>query len=120
MVIKINKDFLTEYKDDFWKGFEFKECVCLLIGGACGVAGAYAVHKLTGLDASTAVYFGVPLSFPAILYGFYKYQGYMEVKRLLSEIIYTKHCKNLSFQTVPVGTREYRRWNLNGNGHKSK
>ena len=100
MVIRINKDFLTEYKDDFWKGFDFRECVCIAIGGAFGVGGAYLVHKLTGLEPATAVYFGVPLALPAIIYGFYKYQGYMEPKRLVKEMIYTNKCKQLSYQTT--------------------
>ena len=99
MVIRINKDFLTEYKDDFWKGFNFRECVCIAIGGAFGVGGAYLVHQITGLEPATAVYFGVPLAMPAIIYGFYKYQGYMEPKRLLQEMMYTSNCRQLSYQT---------------------
>ena len=98
MIIRINKDFLTEYKDDFWKGFNFKECVCLLIGGGFGVGGAYLAHKITGLDPATAVYFGVPLALPPVIYGFYKYQGYMEVKRLIYEMYYSYKCRRLTFQ----------------------
>lgn len=108
MNITINKDFLTEYKDDFWKGFTFPECVSIAAGAAVGIGGAAAVHFYTGLAVDTAVYIGVPMAAPIVFLGFYKYQGYMKPIRFLKEVYVTMKQKQLHYETGELpGRRDF-------------
>lgn len=105
MNIRINKDFLTEYKEDFWKGFSLKESVSIFAGAAIGIAGAAGAHFLTGIRIDTAVYIGVPMALPAIFLGFYRYQGYLVPGRFLSEMMETSRSKDLSYQVEDLPPR---------------
>ena len=107
MNITINKDFLTEYKDDFWKGFTFQECVSIAVGAAIGIGGAAAVHFYTGIAVDTAVYIGVPMAAPVVFLGFYKYQGYLQPIRFLNEVFITMRMKSLHYETGGLPERRY-------------
>ncbi|MFR4775599.1 MAG: hypothetical protein ACLUAI_05255, partial [Lachnospira sp.] len=45
-------------------------------------------------------YIGVPVAFPVILFGFYKYQGYLPVAQLLKEMLYTYQSRKLSYYST--------------------
>lgn len=105
MNITINKDFLTEYKDDFWKGFTFGECVSIATGAAIGIGGAAAVHLYTGISLDTAVYIGVPMAAPVVFLGFYKYQGYLQPIRFLKEVWTSSRLKCLHYESGPLPER---------------
>ena len=105
MNIRINKDFLTEYKEDFWKGFTLKESVSIFAGAAIGIGGAAAAHFLTGIAIDTAVYIGVPMALPAVFLGFYRYQGYLTPGRFLEEVIETQRRRDLSGQMGDLPAR---------------
>lgn len=97
MQIKVNKDFLTEYKDEFWKGFSLPEVISIAVGCGCAAGVIFVVYKLFGISPANAVYFGVPAALPALAVGFYKYQGYMPLPELIQEICLTYKCKELVF-----------------------
>lgn len=110
MTVDINKDFLTEYKDDFWKGFSGGEVFALALGAGVGLAVTALVVRYTGMKPSDAVYIGIPAAVPFILLGFYKYQGYLPPFAMLSEIIYSHRTQHLHFETAEtdlVGTRVF-------------
>ena len=100
MKVNINKDFLTEYKDDVWKGFSMKELITLIV--AAFVAGCVVclLHFKFGIEPATAVYGGVPAAIPVILFGFFKYQGYLNPVDFIREIIFTGNVKLLTYETA--------------------
>lgn len=99
MNIQINKDFLTEYKNDFWKGFSFTELVYVGTGFAIGAVATAIVHFAFNVPVNNAIYLAVPFAMPSTIMGFFKYQGYMPVKRLISEIRYTNACSELNYES---------------------
>ncbi|MFR8119987.1 MAG: hypothetical protein ACLU70_14105 [Lachnospira sp.] len=52
-------------------------------GGLCGAASAALLYFKFHIDVTLSIYIGVPVAFPVILFGFYKYQGYLPVAQLL-------------------------------------
>lgn len=100
MKVNINKDFLTEYKDDVWKGFSMKELITLIIA-ACVAGGVICLlHFRFGIDPATAVYGGVPVAIPIILLGFFKYQGYLNPIDYIREIMFTGKIRLLTYETA--------------------
>ena len=97
MKIRVNKDFLREYKDDAWKGFSGKEVASLLLAVGAAIAFVFLLHIGFGVSPAVAVYFSVPAASPIILLGFYRYQGYLSPVRLLQEIFYTYGMKELPY-----------------------
>lgn len=104
MTVQINKDLLTEYKDAVWKGFTLRELASLLAGGACAVGVVAFLHHYLHMEPATAIYVAVPFALPAILIGFFKYQGYQGVLDLLKEIIFSGRCRSLAwdFEEMPA------------------
>ena len=98
MKIQINKDLLTEYKDTIWKGFTAKELFCLATGGAISVAVVVVLHKAFGMYPATAIYLAVPFAIPAILMGFFKFQGYLSVFDLVREYFFSRRCRELIYE----------------------
>jgi len=99
MTIQINKDFLTEYKDDVWKGFNTREVLSIISGGAVSISVVALLFFLTKISPATLVYVAIPLAFPMILYGFWKYQGYLTVSEFLTEVIFSYYTKELHFES---------------------
>lgn len=97
MKIRVNKDFLREYKDDAWKGFSGKEVASLLLAAGTAIAFVFLLHSGFGVSSAVTVYFSVPVASPIILLGFYRYQGYLSPVRLLQEIFYTYGTKELPY-----------------------
>lgn len=97
MRIKVNKDFLTEYKDEFWKGFSVPEVISLVLGVTAMGAVAFLVYYFLGISPDTAIYFGLPAAVPFLAVGFVKYQTYLPLTQLAVEMIYTWHCRQLPF-----------------------
>ena len=91
MKININKDFLKEYKNDFWKGFSMTDIIHIAEGFLC--AGAVVAGLVLGfkIPITIAIYCAVPVAAPVIFIGFYKYQGYLSVKELV------KHCQQKAY-----------------------
>ena len=99
MKISINKDFVTEYKNDFWKGFSLTEVFYIVQGFAVGAAVIAVMFFAFKIPVATAVYLAVPFAAPVIFRGFYKYQGYLQLSELIKEMIYTGGMKVLVFET---------------------
>ena len=97
MKIRVNKDFLREYKDDAWKGFSGKEVMTLLLAAGTAIALVFLLHMGLGIAPAVAVYLSVPAASPIVLLGFYRYQGYLSPIRLLREIYYTYKAKELPY-----------------------
>lgn len=97
MQIKVNKDFLTEYKDEFWKGFSVPEVISIVLALSCVAGVIFVLYKEFGISPANAVYFGVPAALPVLAVGFYKYQGYMPLPKLIREIYFTCQCRELVF-----------------------
>ena len=90
MTVQINKDLLTEYKDAVWKEFTLRELVSLLVGGGCALAVVVLLHRFIHMEPATAIYVAVPFALPAILIGFFKYQGYLGVLDLVKEMLFSE------------------------------
>ncbi|MDD6667750.1 MAG: PrgI family protein [Lachnospiraceae bacterium] len=107
MTIQINKDFLTEYKDDVWKGFNARELISIITGGATAFGVVILLYYFTKMNPATLVYFAVPFAIPAVGIGFYRFQGYLSLTDLLKEMMYTWYTKELhseSEEDVPGTT----------------
>lgn len=112
MNIEINKDFLTEYKDEFWKGFSAKEVFTIVSAGAVAAGVVIFLNFKFGVRPSEAVYAAIPFTIPILLAGFYKYQGYMPFKKLLEEISYSRKCRELHFESKDNKLMERRRYRI--------
>ena len=75
--IDINKDFLKEYKNDFYKGFSVTDIVHILAGLSVSAVVMLITVMLFHIDVVFAVYVSVPFAAPLILAGIYKYQVYL-------------------------------------------
>ncbi|MCR5451446.1 MAG: PrgI family protein [Lachnospiraceae bacterium] len=104
MKIEINKDFSSEYKDEFWKGFSGTETVCIGIAAAVAVGVIAFCHFKLGINPGTAVYFGVPAAIPVLILGFFRYQGYMNILELLQSIALCEKTKILKMNMM-TGSR---------------
>ena len=124
MQIKVNKDFLTEYKNDLWKGFSGKEILALGVAFVFGGGTAIGIHYLTGLYIGTAIYVALPASSPILLFGFKKYQDYLSIPHLLQEMWYTYKTRILTYtsdEMVNYGKKYHMRGELkHGVFYKSK
>lgn len=102
MKINVNKDFLKEYKNDFWKGFSATDIVHITEGFMC--AGAVVAVLVLGfkIPLTIAIYCAVPVAAPVIFIGFYKYQGYLSVKELVKEYMYTSKTKRLAYESEEI------------------
>ena len=102
MKINVNKDFLKEYKNDFWKGFSATDIVHITEGFMC--AGAVVAVLVLGfkIPLTIAIYCAVPVAAPGIFIGFYKYQGYLSVKELVKEYMYTSKTKRLAYESEEI------------------
>lgn len=99
MNIQMNKDFLTEYKNDVWKGFDGKELIALTSAGILTGGIVVGIYLATKMSPATAVYLAIPFAIPIILLGFYAYQKYLPVEKLVQEILYTYATEKLCFAT---------------------
>lgn len=97
MQIKVNKDFLTEYKDEFWKGFSVQEAISIATASGIVAGMVFVLHRQFGISPANAVYLGVPAAMPVLAVGFYKYQGYMSLPELIRQIYFTYKCRELVF-----------------------
>ncbi len=98
MKIQINKDLLNDYKDEIWKGFTLSELLYLGIGGGCALFVVWILHEVFDMYPATAIYLAVPAAIPAVLFGFFRYQGYLKPVDFIKEILFTNKCKHLTYQ----------------------
>ena len=57
---------------------------------------------------ATAIYVAVPFAIPAILAGFFKFQGYLSVFGLVREYLFSRRCKSLVFEAEEMpGTQVF-------------
>lgn len=75
MVIRINKDFEKEYKEDAARGFSLKELVALITGFGAMIGTGVFIYRSFGVGVQTATYLAVPAALPFLAAGFYTYQG---------------------------------------------
>lgn len=106
MNIQMNKDFLSEYKNDVWKGFDGKELIALSSAVAMTGGIIVGIYLATKMSPATAVYLAIPFAIPVILLGFYSYQKYLPVEKLMREILYTCAIEKLSFATNLLEKRQ--------------
>jgi hypothetical protein len=99
MTIRINKDFLEEYPDDVWKGFSSKETLTIAVAGIIGAAITVVLFLKFHITASMAVYVAIPTIIPILFLGFFKSQGYLPLKELIQEILFSYDCKNIFFSS---------------------
>lgn len=68
--IDINKDFLKEYKDNFFKGFSVSEVIHLVV--ALGVAALimYVAVRYLHIDIVVAVYISSAVIIPIVFQGY--------------------------------------------------
>ena len=99
MKIRVNKDFLREYKDDAWKGFTAQEILSIVAGAGIAFVAIALLYLYAGVSSAAAVYIGVPIAAPVIFSGFYRYQGYLSPKQLFKEIRYTRKVTRLFYDT---------------------
>ncbi|MCR4781805.1 MAG: PrgI family protein [Lachnospiraceae bacterium] len=95
--IRINKDFVSEYKNNVYKGFNVRELITIACGLPVGVIVGYFLYKKVGLDIQVSTYAGVACVVPIAYIGMYKFQGYLELISLFKEMIYQKKTKELTF-----------------------
>lgn len=98
MNVPINKDFITEYKNDVWKGFTFDE-LKYIFGGVVVIAVAWSIlFFFVGIAATTAIYISLPCGMPVVIAGFFKYQGYLKLPDLIKEMSFTKRTELLIYE----------------------
>ena len=105
--IDINKDFLKEYKDNFFKGFSVSEVIHLV--AALGVAALimFVVVRYLHIDIVAAVYISVPFVIPIVFSGIYKYQDYLKPKDYMLERQYTLVSGSLHYGTEEADVIKY-------------
>lgn len=99
MKININKDFLQEYKNDLWKGFSGTEIVHIAEGFICVGLVVAGLYFGMNIPIATAIYVAVPVAAPVVFVGFYKYQGYLSVKELISEALFVSKTKRILYES---------------------
>ena len=105
--IDINKDFLKEYKDNFFKGFSVSEVIHLVV--ALGVAALimYVAVRYLHIDIEVAVYISVPFIIPIVFSGIYMYQDYLKPKDYMLERQYTLASERLHYETEEADVTKY-------------
>lgn len=105
--IDINKDFLKEYKDNFFKGFSVSEVIHLV--AALGVAALimFVAVRYFRIDIVAAVYISVPFVIPIVFSGIYKYQDYLKPTDYMLERQYTLASERLHYETEEADGTKY-------------
>lgn len=97
MKLKLNKDFLHEYKNDAWKGFSIPEIISISVALACNLGCTYILWKYAHIAPDKAVYLGIPVMVPALAMGFVKFQDNLTIIEYAKAIYDTYQCRELSF-----------------------
>ena len=118
--IDINKDFLKEYKDNFYKGFSISELVHIIAGLAVSAVIMLINVKLFGMQLVSAVYISVPFAAPVILTGIYRYQEYLKPKDYLCERQYTEASDRLHFETTEPDSRYFSMYHETGKRQRNR
>lgn len=105
--IDINKDFLKEYKNDFYKGFSVTDIVHIIAGLSVSAVVMLITVMLFHIDVVFAVYVSVPFAAPLILAGIYKYQEYLSPKEYVQERQYTQNISRVHYETDEPDTTRY-------------
>ena len=105
--IDINKDFLKEYKDNFYKGFSVSELVHIIAWLGVSAIIMLIMTKFLGMQIVSAVYISVPFAAPVILTGIYRYQEYLKPKDYLYERQYTEASGRMHFETTEPDSRYF-------------
>lgn len=96
MNIVINKDILTEYRDEVIRGFTLKEAGCILAGVTVMMGVAVLSWKLLGISPSIGCYIGLPFTIGLLFFGFKKFQG-LDFVQYIREIIWEKRTRILVY-----------------------
>ncbi len=97
MNIPINKDFEREYQEDVWRGFSLRQLIFLGIGVCIGASIVLFAYFYLGFPIQACVYLGVPAMAPALVAGFYTYQG-MTILEYVKVILYEKKTEVLIWE----------------------
>lgn len=101
MIIKINKDPEEEYKNEFMRGYTFKEIICIVSALAIVVSITIFAYVKEGLNPQIGCYIGLPFALPVIFFGFAKFDG-MTVFQLIHEMLYERKTKCLTYDADEV------------------
>ncbi len=99
MKITQNKDLITEYKNEFCMGFTIKETIAVFSFLSIDAGVTVLLYLKTSIQPQLATFIALPLGIPILLWGFFKYQGYLELFSAIKELRYSLKCKNLSFSS---------------------
>lgn len=104
--ISVNKDFITEYRDEMWQGFTLSEIITLIVAGSISMSLLFLLYFKLGLNPQVAAYISVPMATPVLVLGFYKYQTYMPLNELFFEFLYTRQLDCLTIADVEPPIKE--------------
>lgn len=107
MKIHLNKDFNTEYKMDFWKGFSKSEVLYIIQGFAVGGVIASAAFLLFKVPLVACIYLAVPFAALVVFARMYKYQGYLPFIEALKEMRYSEKISVLAYETDEKPDRHF-------------
>lgn len=99
MKINMNKDFLSEYKNEIWKGFDAKEMISIVVGLGCAGITAFIGYKFLKLPVNMLAYVAFPMMLPSLILGFVQGQGRMSLIQYLKEWQYTSKTDKLICST---------------------
>lgn len=119
MKIHLNKDFNTEYKMDFWKGFSRTEVGYILqefILGGIVAATAFFVFKVSLVFC---IYIAVPFAALVVFAHMYKYQGYLAFIEAVKEMRYSEKCRVLVYETDEKPDRHFSMYKERKEGYKN-
>lgn len=97
MQIKVNKDFLHEYKNELWKGFTLPEIASMAIGLSCDGLVVFLCWKFFHMSPANAVYLGMPGMIPALFIGFVRFQDNANLLEYAKAMYDTYQCRALHF-----------------------
>lgn len=105
MKIDINKDFETEFKSEFFKGFTLRETVLAFAGMGLALLIAFLVWYFAGIPVQAAIYFGIPVIALVCAVGFFTPQG-QTLSGMFREIRYYRKTRNLTYEAseLPKGS----------------
>lgn len=123
MRIPVNKDFLHEYKNEFWKGFTIPELASIVVGLTLDGIIVFLCWKYLHISPSTAVYIGMPALALSIFVGFKKMQDNANLLEYVLAMRDTYQCRELSFcgETTKPKVKYYQMQKKCADGrHKNK
>lgn len=103
MNIPINKDLEEEYKNEWIKGFTYREMLFVIVSVLIIAGVTVLVWWMTGMSVDVCIYIGLPFGFPTLILGFKKIQG-LTVDAYLKEMFYEWRTRELTYEADELPT----------------